>query len=93
MAQKYNKNPKFNSKIEISGYHLLFLVINQKELCAKLGLTTGYVKHFPMFLEFIDYQRKGEKNTYAYAKLGEKYGMHTSSVRRVITKLLRTITV
>ena len=93
MAQKYNKKANFSKKIEISGYHLLFLVINQKELCAKLGLTTAYVKHFPMFLEFINYQRKGEKKTYAYAKLGEKYGLHTSSIRRVITRLLRTITV
>lgn len=89
--QRYNNDTKFSKKIEISGYHLLFLIVNQKELCAKLGLTTAYVKHFPMFLEFLDYQHKGEKKTFAYAKLSEKYGMHASSVRKVIHKMLSVI--
>ena len=91
--QNYNKDFKFSKNIEISGFHWLILNVNQKEVCAKLGITPAYSKHIPMFLEFLDYKRKGEKKTFAYAKLGEKYGMHTSSVRRVITKLLQTITV
>ena len=93
MKQNYNKDFKFSKKIEISGYHWLILNVNQKEVCAKLGITPAYSKHIPMFLEFIDYQHKGEKKTFAYAKLSEKYGMHASSVRKVIHKLLRTITV
>ena len=91
--QRYNKEVKFSKKIEISGFHWLILNVNQKEVCAKLGITPAYTKHIPMFLEFLDYQRKGEKKTFAYAKLGEKYGMHTSSVRKVIHKLLGVVRV
>lgn len=91
--QNYNKDFKFSKNIEISGFHWLILNINQKEVCAKLGITPAYSKHFPMFLEFLDYQRKGEKKTFAYAKLGEKYGMHASSVRKVIYKLLGVVRV
>ena len=91
--QNYNKDFKFSKNIEISGYHWLILNVNQKEVCAKLGITPAYSKHIPMFLEFVDYQRKGEKKTFVYRRLGERYGMHESSVRRVISKLLQTITV
>lgn len=93
MAQKYGKNANFSNKIEISGYHLLILIINQRELCAKLGITPAYSKHFPMFREYLDLQRGRHKLTYIYAHLAEKYGMHTSSVRRVIDRLLRTVEV
>lgn len=65
-TQRYNKDTKFNKKIEISGFHWLILNINQKEVCAKLGITPAYSKHIPMFIEFLDYQRKGEKKTFHF---------------------------
>jgi hypothetical protein len=93
MAQKYNKIPKFSKNFEISGYHWLFFVLNQKEICAKLGITMAYIKHLPMFNEYLDLQSHNEKKTYVYEYLGGKYGMHTSSVRRVISRLLRVVSV
>ena len=91
--QKYNNNSKFSKEIEISGYHLLILVINQKELCAKLGITPAYIKHLPMFEEYIELQHVCDKKTYIYARLADKYGMHTSSVRRVIHSMLQTVAI
>lgn len=91
--QKYNNIHKFSKKIEISGYHLLILIINQKELCAKLGITPAYIKHLRMFEEYVDLQRVSDKKTYIYARLAEKYGMHTSSVRRVISSMLQTVAI
>lgn len=91
--QRYDKPPKFKRKIEISGCHLLILIINQKELCAKLKLTPAYAKHLPMFGEYLEFQEHGEKKTYIYEYLAERYKMHTSSVRKVIARLLRTVAV
>ena len=92
-TQKYNKETKLSKKFEICGYHWLILNINQKEMCAKLGITPAYIKHIPMVSEFIDLQKVYDKKTYIYACLAEKYGMHTSSVRKVIHKLLSVIQV
>lgn len=91
--QRYNNNPVFKKKTEINGYHLLKLVISQKELCAKLGISLSYAKHLPMFEEFIELQRTYDKKTYIYKRLSEKYGMHTSSVRRVISNMLQTVAI
>lgn len=90
-VQNYNKILNFKKKIEISGYHLLIFLIKQRELCAKMAITPGYIKHLPMFKEFLDLQKVYEKKTYIYARLGEKYFMHPSSVRKVITRLLHVI--
>ena len=91
--QKYNNNISLKKKTEISAYHLLILIINQDNLCAKLGITPAYSRHFKMFLEYLDLQKVYQKKTYIYARLSDKYNMHTSSVRRVIFKLLQTIEV
>lgn len=88
MAQKYKNNFIFKKKLEISGYHLLILIINQKELCAKMGISISYIKHLPMFSEYLELQKVYDKNTYIYARLGEKYKMHPNSVRRIITNML-----
>lgn len=72
---------------------MLILVLNQSELCAKLKITPAYAKHIPMLREYLDMLQDRQKKTYIYAYLAEKYGMHTSSVRRVIVSLLRTIEV
>lgn len=93
MIQSYNKKPRFCKKMEISGYHLLILVLYQKELCAKLGMTPAYSKHLRMFEEYLDIQSVCKKKTYAYARLAEKYGMHTSSVRRVISSMSQTVSI
>jgi len=91
--QKYNKNPRPGNKVTINAYQLLFIVINQRELCARLDLTPSYARHIPMLMEYLDLLQDRQKKTYVYARLAEKYGMHTSSVRRVIARLLRTIEV
>lgn len=91
--QSYKNNPRTSDKIRISAYKMLILVINQTELCAKLGITPAYAKHIPMLREYLDMLQDRQKKTYIYAYLAEKYGMHTSSVRRVIVRLLRTIEV
>lgn len=46
-----------------------------------------------MFEEFIELQRTYDKKTYIYKRLSEKYGMHTSSVRRVISNMLQTVAI
>lgn len=89
--QSYNKNLDLSKIRSISGYTWLFLVINQDEIGTRLALTRNYVKHLPMFREYLDLQKYGYKMTYIYQRLADKYGMHHDSVKRVICRLLRTI--
>lgn len=88
-SYKEKSNDKINSTI--SGYLWLKFYLNHDEIGAKLGLTVHYVKHIPMFREFLDLERNGEKKVYIYEYLGEKYKMHPSSVKRVITMFLREV--
>lgn len=89
--QKYNKNADYGKFFSISGYAWLILVINQEEVGARLGLSRNYVKHIPMFKDFLRMQWNGDKKAYIYARLGERYGMHPSSVKRVVSMLLHTV--
>lgn len=89
--QRYKENSNYNKIRSISGYAWLFLVLNQDEVGTRLALTRNYVKHLPMFREYLDLQTHGYKMTYIYQRLADKYKMHHDSVKRVICKLLRTV--
>lgn len=89
--QSYAKNLNTEHIRTVSGYAWLILVLNQGEVGARLGLSPAYAKHIPMFREYLELQRLGRKKAYIYAVLGEKYGMHPSSVKRVVFKLLATV--
>ena len=89
--QRYNKNLDLGNICSISGYAYLFLVLNQDEIGTRLALTRNYVKHLPMFREYLDLQTHGYKMTYIYQRLADKYKMHHDSVKRVICRMLRTI--
>lgn len=89
--QRYNKNLEPSKVCSISGYAWLFLVINQDEVGTRLALSKNYVKHLPMFRDYLDLQAHGYKMTYIYQKLADKYGMHHDSVKRVICRMLRTV--
>lgn len=89
--QRYKEKLDLSKICSISGYAWLILVINQEEIGARLGLTKAYVKHIPMFKDFIELQAHRYKRWYVYQKLADKYSMHHDSVKRVISKMLRVI--
>ena len=91
--QRYKKNCDFTQIRTISGYMSLVLEINQEEVRAHLALSRNYIKHIPMFREYMEMMEKGEKKTYVLNLLAEKYQMHPDSVKRVIVKMLRVTTV
>ena len=91
--QSYKENLNLEHIRSISGYAWLILVINQDEVGARLGLTKAYVKHIPMFKEYLDLQRDNNKKTWIYRHLGDEYGLHPSSVKRVILSILRVVSV
>lgn len=89
--QSYKEKLDIKKIRSVSGYAWLFLVINQDEVGTRLALSRSYVKHLPMFRDFLELQRHSYKMAYIYQKLADKYGMHHDSVKRVICKLLRTV--
>jgi len=91
--QKYKENSNIGHIRSISGYVWLVLEINQEEVGARLALSRSYIKHVPMFREYLSMLASGHKKDYIYHHLGDKYHMHHSSVKRVIFKLLQTIEV
>lgn len=91
--QRYKEKLDLSKIRSISGYAWLILVINQEEIGARFALTKAYVKHIPMFKDFIELQAHRYKKGYVYQKLADKYSMHHDSVKRVISKMLRVIEV
>lgn len=91
--QRYKEKLDLSKIRSISGYAWLILVINQEEIGARFALTKAYVKHIPMFKDFIELQAHRYKKGYVYQKLADKYGLHHDSVKRVISKMLRVIEV
>ena len=89
--QRYKETFDLSRIRSISGYAWLFLVINQDKVGTRLALSKNYVKHLPMFRDFLELQRHDYKMTYIYQKLADKYEMHHDSVKRVILKMLRTV--
>jgi hypothetical protein len=89
--QRYKETFDLSKICSISGYAWLFLVINQDEVGTRLALSKNYVKHIPMFRDFLELQRHSYKMTYIYQKLADKYKMHHDSVKRVICMMLRTV--
>ena len=87
--QSYKNKNDFSNIRQISGYAWLILVVNQEEIGARLGLSKNYVKHLPMFREYIDLLIDNNKKAYIYQCLADKYKMHPDSIKRVITKLLQ----
>lgn len=91
--QSYNKKPDFAPVRQVSGYVSLILAVNQEEIRARLALSTGYIKHIPMFREYMDMMEKDHKKTYVLQYLADRYGMHPDSVKRVVARMLRIIRV
>lgn len=89
--QSYKEKLDLSKICSISGYVWLILVINQDEVGTRLALSRNYVKHLPMFRDFLELQRHNYKMTYIYQKLADKYKMHHDSVKRVICRMLRTV--
>ena len=91
--QKYKENTKIEQICSISGYAWLILNINQEAVGTRLDLSRSYIKHIPMFREYLSMLSNGDKKDYIYHLLGDKYRMHPSSVKRVIFKLLQVVKV
>lgn len=86
-----NKKKDYGDVRAVSGYAWAVLVVSADEVGTRLGLTRSYAKHLPMVREYLDMQRDGCKVTYAYHHLADKYAMHPDSVKRIITRMLRTV--
>lgn len=86
--QSYKKNRDFTNIRQISGYACLVFDISQDEIRARLALSRNYIKHIPMFREYMQMMQQDCKKTYVLNHLADKYNMHPDSVKRVITRLL-----
>lgn len=87
--QNYKKKSDFSNIRQISGYAMLILAINQEEVRARLDLSRNYIKHIPMFRDYMELMENGYKKTYVLNHLADKYQMHPDSVKRVVARLLR----
>lgn len=90
--QSYEEISNWGKICSISGYAWLIFLVNQEEIGTRLGLTRSYVKHIPMFKDYLDLLKHKHKKAYIYQVLADKYEMHHDSVKRVISRMLRTIT-
>ena len=91
--QNYKENLDLKKIRTINGFQWAFIVLNQENIGSKLGLKRGILKHVPMFLEMLDFQRKHKKWDYVYRKIGEKYHLSPSTVKRVRFSMLREVLV
>lgn len=91
--QKYKGNLDSARIRTINGYQYAIFVINQKEIANKLGVTPLLCKYIPLFRDLLEMEAKGLKKTFIFASLGEKYGIHPSSVKRIRRKFLKTISI
>ena len=78
---------------EISGYMLLKLNINQMEIMSKCGLSVDDVRYIPVFEEYQSLLADGVPKERIYQYLKKKHFVSESTVKRVVKRLSRQVTV
>lgn len=92
--QKYNKI--FNQQsdaAEITLFALLKLNLNQLKMMSDCDIPVTYYRYVPMYEDYLQMRRSGEKMAYITAVLTDRYQVSESTVKRVIKALSLRVTV
>ncbi len=91
--QKYNKESENLNRIDvISGYLLLKLNLNQVNIMSKCGLSVDDAKHIPMYEEYLSLLRESVPKERIYQHFRKKYHVSESTIKRVVKRLSRQVT-
>jgi hypothetical protein len=92
--QKYNKicNQQSDAE-EITLFALLKLNLNQLKMMSDCDIPVTYYRYVPMYEDYLQMRRSGEKMAYITAVLTERYQVSESTVKRVIKALSLRVTV
>lgn len=92
--QKYNKicNQQSDAE-EITLFALLKLNLNQLKMMSDCDMPVTYYHYVPMYEDYLQMRRSGEKKAYITAVLTERYQVSESTVKRVIKALSLRVTV
>ena len=91
--QKYNKESENLNRIDvISGYLLLKLNLNQVNIMSKCGLSVDDAKHIPMYEEYLSLLRESIPKERIYQHFRKKYHVSESTIKRVVKRLSRQVT-
>ena len=77
---------------EVSCYMLLKLNLNQFTAMSKCGLSVDDARHVPMYEEYLSLRRDGVPKERIYQYFRGKYHVSESTVKRVIKRLSRQVT-
>ena len=78
---------------EISGYLLLKLNLYQVETMSKCGLSVDDARYIPMYEEYQSLLADGIPKERIYQHFKKKYFVSESTVKRVVKRLSRQVTV
>ena len=87
--QKYNNNPKCNGFDGVNGYVLAKINLETLKAMSKIGLTVTDWRYVGLFEEYQHMLGLGMKREAARTVLAERYKISTSSVKRVIRRMLK----
>ena len=92
--QRYDKfcNQKGDAA-EITLFALLKLNLNQLKMMSDCDIPVTYYRYVPMYEDYLQMRRSGEKMAYITAVLTERYNVSESTVKRVIKALSIRVTV
>ena len=94
MRQKYSNYSEKNTDLSvISLYSLLKLNLNQLKMMSDCDIPVSYYRYIPMYENYLQMRRSGEKMAYITAVLTERYSVSESTVKRVIKALSLRVTV
>lgn len=91
--QKYKEFSESNNFGVINGYMLLKLNVCQLKLMSEIDLNLSDWMYVPLYEEYMEMRSNGEKSTYIISKLSTDYHISESSVKRLIRRFSRRVTV
>ena len=92
--QRYNKICNQKSDVdEITLFALLKLNLNQLKMMSDCDIPVTYYRYVPIYEDYLQMRRSGEKMAYITAVLTERYRVSESTVKRVIKALSLRVTV
>ena len=92
--QKYNKFSNLQGNpAEITLFALLKLNLNQLKMMSDCDIPVTYYRYVPMYEDYLQMRRSGEKKAYITVVLMERYCVSESTVKRVIKALSMRVTV
>ena len=92
--QIYNNSEEETASLgEISGYMLLKLNINQVKLMSKCDLSVEDARYVALYEQYMTMRKQGDKVAYIISVLAERYGISESTVKRIVRRLSKRVSV